>query len=129
MATIIVFASSLLILSIFLILKALELKSGNKNLLLGLISKFETEANLLVKTLKFRSLQLNQTVRYLVFVKSKLLWNEIFNKIHLAILAEYRKRQEVIMGRKNIANKGSVSFYLKKITEDKKEGHTLPNSR
>jgi hypothetical protein len=50
------------------------------------------------------------------------LWNEIFNKIHLAILAEYRKRQEVIMGRKNIANKGSVSFYLKKITEDKKEG-------
>ncbi|MFA6270130.1 MAG: hypothetical protein WC657_02885 [Candidatus Paceibacterota bacterium] len=120
MTTIIVFAFSLFVVLILVLLKAIELKYGKKNILLKLIYKLEPSSIKLVAFLKFKSLQLIQSVRYIVLVEMKEMITYFFDQTHDKIMNEYKKRQEVILvGKKNIINKGSVSFYLKKITEDK----------
>lgn len=119
MATIVVFASSLSIASILVLVKAIELKFGKKNIFLELIRKLDNRALTLISEVKFRNLQLIQTVRYIVLVQSKEVFRSFLDKIQEKIALEYRLRQEIVMGKRNITNRGSVSFYLKKITEEK----------
>lgn len=119
MATITIFASSLSIASILVLAKALELKFGKKNIFLALISRLDNVANNLIDIFKFRSLQLIQSVRYIILVQSHILLSEFLDRIKDRIRNEYQVRQEIMMGRKVISNKGSVSFYLKKISESK----------
>lgn len=123
MTTIIVFASSLVITSALIIIKALELKHEKKNIILRILSRFDSKSDKFVSALKFKSLQLVQSVRYIALVKSKEVFNDLFNRTKERILEELRVRHNIIiMGRKEIAHKGSVSFYLKKITENKGVG-------
>lgn len=119
MATIVVFASSLSIASILVLVKAIELKFGRKNIFLELIRKLDNRAIAIISEVKFRNLQLIQTVRYIVLVQSKEVFRSFLDKIQEKIALEYRLRQEIVMGKRNITNRGSVSFYLKKITEEK----------
>lgn len=122
MATIVVFASSLSIALIFILIKAAEIRSGKKNIVLRLIGKLDAAALKLVADAKFRGLQLTQSIRYIVLVQSKIVCLDLLYKVQNKILSEYQKRQSVMMGHKDIINKGSVSFYLKKIAEDKGNG-------
>lgn len=122
MATIVVFASSLSLTSLLVLVKAVELKYGKKNAVLGFICRFDTKAVSLIAALKFKSLQLIQSIRYLVLVQSRAVLKDWFLKARESVMNEYNARQSMIMGRKNILNKGSVSFYLKKITENKGNG-------
>jgi hypothetical protein len=122
MATIVVFASSLFIALILVFTKSLELKHGKRNIGLELISRFDSKADNLIASLKFRGLQLVQTIRYILFVQIEAAAKELFNQAHEKIRQEYKTRQSAIMGRKDITNNGSASFYLKKITEDKSNG-------
>src|SRR3989344_4365166 len=122
MATIVVFASSLSLTSLLVFVKAIELKYGKKNAVLGLICKFDTKVVTFMAALKFKSLQLIQSVRYLVLVQGKAVLKEQFLKVQERMISEYNARQNMIMGRKDIKNNGSVSFYLKKITENKGNG-------
>lgn len=123
MTTIIVFASSLVITSALIITKALELKHEKKNIILRILSRFDSKSDKFVSALKFKSLQLIQSVRYIALVKSKEVFNDLFNRAKEKVLEELRIRHNIIiMGRKEIAHKGSVSFYLKKITENKGNG-------
>lgn len=119
MATIIVFASSLSIASILLILKAIELRFSRRNILLRFVSRFDAKVLSILEILRFRFFQLIQTVRYVLMVKSVEMFKDLFFKVEHRLISEYRVRQENMMGRRNIINKGSVSFYLKKIAEDK----------
>lgn len=119
MATIIVFASSLSIASILLILKAIELRFSRRNILLRFVSRFDAKVLSILEILRFRFFQLIQTVRYVLMVKSVEMFKDLFFKVEHRLMNEYRVRQENMMGRRNIINKGSVSFYLKKIAEDK----------
>jgi hypothetical protein len=122
MATIIVFASSLSIASILLILKAIELRFSRKNILLRFISRFDAKVLSILEVLRFRFFQLIQTVRYVLMVKSLEVFRDLFFRVEHRVMNEYRLRQENMMGRRDIINKGSVSFYLKKIAEDKGVG-------
>jgi hypothetical protein len=119
MTTIIVFASSLSITAILVLVKAIELKFGKKNTFLELISRLDNKALSLITEVKFRNLQLIQTIRYIVLVQSKDVFRSFLDKLQEKIALEYRLRQELVMGKRNITNRGSVSFYLKKITEEK----------
>ena len=123
MATITIFASSLFIATCLIFIKSIELHWGNKNPLLKLLSKFEGRAETLISSLKFRVLQLVQSVRYILFVQSRVYFRSIIEKILQKMADEYKKRQDELMGRKDIINKGAVSFYLKKITEEKAREH------
>lgn len=126
MTNIVVFASSLSVASILVLVKALELRFGKRNALLKLIGRLDAKALSTASSLKFRSLQLIQSARYIVLVKSKEVAKSLFEKAWGKIVIEYRERERVMMGQKNITNKGAVSFFLKKIDESKeKKGEIL----
>lgn len=124
MATIVVFASSLFLSSVLVLAKAIEIKREKKNFFLKIVGKLDGGLDKTLSTLKFKALQVVQTVRYILLVKSKEFFNDLFNEAKEKFLEELKNRHNIIiMGRKEIAHKGSVSFYLKKITENK--GHGL----
>ena len=91
--------------------------------MLGILNKLDDKALVFFHSTKFRSLQLIQTIRYIILVKVKELLIELFEKYKNRIIEEYRLRKNsILIGKKQIKNKGSVSFYLKKITEHKGNG-------
>jgi hypothetical protein len=122
MTTIVVFVSSLFVALAFLGLKAVEIKYGKKNILLDLLSRFDLRTDKLISDLKFRSLQLIQSARYIVLVQTKAVCKKLLETVEEKIMDEYRARYTMIMGQKEIAGNGSASFYLKKISEDKSSG-------
>jgi len=123
MATVVIFASSLFMASGLVLIKAIELRNEKKNFLLKLVNLLDSRFNKIISTLKFKSLQLIQSIRYIVLVEIKRIAKDLFYQVQEKIISEYKKRQEIIIvGKKNIVNKGSVSFYLKKIAEDKGNG-------
>jgi len=122
MATIVIFASSLSIASILILVKTMELKHEKRNIILEFISRLDSKSYQIVADLKFRGLQLIQSIRYIILVQSKVFFKNLLKKTEEKIMNEYKKRQDMMMGKKDIDNKGSVSFYLKKITEDKCNG-------
>ena len=122
MTTIVVFASSLFITSAFVSIKAVELKYGKKNIILRIVGKFDSKCDHCVSSLKFKGLQLIQSIRYIFLVKIKEVCKDLFRRAEEKVMNEYKKRQDVVMGKKDITSKGSVSFYLKKITENKGNG-------
>lgn len=80
------------------------------------------QALAMMQWFKFRTLQIIQSIRYIVLVYSRSVVEALLHRIKDRIRTEYQVRQEVMMGRRNIGNRGSVSFYLKKITEMKESG-------
>jgi hypothetical protein len=123
MATIIVFASSLSVASVLVGVKAFELRRGRKNAALGLLCRLDSKFDRLMADIKFRMLQLVQSVRYILFVQSKIFFKNLLHQVMEKIIQEFRAKQNTIMmGHKEISSNGSASFYLKKITEDKSNG-------
>ena len=123
MATIVIFVSSLLIASALIFFKAVELKSGKRNFALGFLCRLDAKSEKLISDLRFRWSQLAQSVRYIALVQTKIICKNLLDKIEEKIMNEYRAKQSaIIMGHKNIINRGSVSFYLKKIAENKGVG-------
>jgi hypothetical protein len=122
MATIIIFACSLFIASVLVLIKAIELKRGVKNTILKFIGRFDAKSHQLVSAVKFKSLQLIQSIRYIILVEAKRVAEDLLHKTKEKALNEYRIRQNMMMGQKEIVSRGSVSFYLKKITEHKGGG-------
>ncbi len=119
MTTIIIFVSSLLVSTVLVLVKAIELKFGKKNFLLELVCKLDHKAVNLINTVKFRNLQLIQTIRYIILIQSKEWFRAIWHRLQERMALEYQLRQEIMMGKRNISSRGSVSFYLKKIGEEK----------
>jgi hypothetical protein len=121
MTTIIVFFSSFFIASALIAVKTVEIKYGKSNFILGLLNKFDAESNKLISSVRFKALQIIQSVRYIILVQTKAVCKNLLDKVEERIMNEYKSRHTmVMMGHKNIAtNRGSVSFYLKKIAEEK----------
>jgi hypothetical protein len=122
MATIIVFASSLIVLSVFVVIKAIEIKYEKRNIFCELLGKFDDASHKLVADLKFKILQFVQSARYIVLVKAKEAIKKILEKLEEKIVREYRAGHTMIMGQREIAVSGSASFYLRKISENKDNG-------
>jgi hypothetical protein len=118
MATIVVFVSSLSVASVLVLVKAVELRHGKKNIVMRLLCQLDSGLDKLVASFKFKGLQLIQSIRYILLVRARVFFTDLFNKALNRIIKEYKIRQSaVIMGRKNISGNGSASFYLKKISE------------
>lgn len=115
MSIIIIFASSFFVVAGLLATKMVELQFGKKNIFLNLIRKLDTKSEKSISSLKFRTWQAVQSVRYLFVIKIKYWLRAARERIN----QEYEMRQNVMMGRKEIVANGSASFYLKKISESK----------
>lgn len=122
MTTIAVFASSLFITILLLTLKAIELRFSKKNFILRVLSKLDPRAEDTIASVKFRALQVVQSLRYIVLVEFRLAFQNWVFEMRERAVREYKVRESVIMGQKNITSRGSVSFFLKKIDEGKKSG-------
>lgn len=122
MITIVIFASSLSLASILVLIKAIELKYKKRNIALRVLGKLDNTTEKLIFNFKFKSLQLIQSLRYILLVQSKAIFKEHLHKIQEKMLNEYKIRHEKMMGKRNISANGSASFYLKKITESKDSG-------
>jgi hypothetical protein len=120
--TIVVFISSFFIALVFLTLKTIEIKYEKRNIFCELLGKFDATAHKLIVDLKFKSLQLIQSARYIVLIEAKEFAKKLFEKLEQKIINEYHAHHIMIMGQKEIATTGSASFYLRKITEDKNNG-------
>jgi hypothetical protein len=119
MATIVVFASSIFVASALVSAKAVELKCGKRNIILELISRLDAKSDKFVSYLRFKSLQLIQSIRYIFLVHSKIVLKNLFFEAEEKLIKEYKSIRDSVMGRKEIVGNGSASFYLKKITENK----------
>ena len=122
MATIAIFASSLFLASILVLTKAIEIRLNKKSFVLRLLAKLDERATSTALRIKFLSLLLIQSARYMVLVKTPELFKEWVGETKNKVLVAYRERESVIMGKRNITNKGSVSFFLKKIDENRESG-------
>ncbi|MFH0804469.1 MAG: hypothetical protein V1896_02620 [Candidatus Zambryskibacteria bacterium] len=122
MTTIVVFASSLFATIALVSFKAVELKCGKKNFAMSCICRLDDKSDKFVSGLKFKALQLIQSTRYIMLVQIKAVCKNLLHKVEERIAHEYKMKHTMIMGQKDIINKGSVSFYLKKITEGKSGG-------
>ena len=119
MTTVVGFSSSLFIATAMVIIKAIELRRGKINFLLALFRKFDSHSDKFVASSKFMALQLIQSIRYIILIQVKIVCKKLLTKVEQKIANEYKIRQSTLMGQKKITNKGSVSFYLRKITEQK----------
>ena len=119
MTTVVVFSSSLFIATAMVIIKAIELRRGKINFLLALFRKFDSHSDKFVAKMKFIALQLVQSARYIILIQIKETCKSLLEKVEKKIAEEYKIKQSTLLGQKKITNKGSVSFYLKKITEQK----------
>lgn len=122
MIAIIIFGLSTLFVLSIVISKLIEQKTNRTILLLKVLRKFDPNAESFITKFRYRTLQLIQTVRYILIVHIPQIIREIGSEIHQGAMREYRISQSIIMGRKNITNKGAVSFYLKKIKEERESG-------
>ena len=119
MTTIIVFVLSLCLLSTLIILKNLEFKKEKRSFLLKYISKFDSSLEKFISNLKYKIFQITQSLRYILHVQTKIIIKDILANLEEKIMDSYHARHEALMGRRELNNKGAVSFYLKKIAENK----------
>ncbi len=123
MATITIFAVSLFGCISLLVSGYLNVRRSSQNFFSRTLSK--TDA--LIQGQKSRVdrfiVQMLQSIRYLFKVLIPELAHNAMNKVMQRIKEEYEKRNEIMQGRRDIHNKGAVSFYLRKIArEDGDEG-------
>lgn len=104
-------------------IKAIELKYGRKSFLLRIISKFDHHSISFVNKVKFKCFQIIQSIRYIFLIEVKNILENKFRNLKERVVEEYKNRESIIMGKKQIGNRGSVSFFLKKIDETKRNGH------
>jgi hypothetical protein len=119
MATIVIFASSLALALILVLFRTFEIKYGKNNFVLGGLRRIDTKSEKLISILKFKWLQISQSLRYIVSVQMKEYFKNLFKKLEEKVIEQYKIKQSTIMGQKQIPSNGSASFYLKKISEDK----------
>lgn len=122
MAILIIFASSVLFVMSLIVFKAIESRFGKRNFILELVRKLDAKSEKFIATLKFRTWQAIQSVRYLFVVKIKATFFDYLQAMQYKIAREYDLQQNTLMGRKQIVGSGSASFYLKKISEEKSFG-------
>ncbi len=119
MANIIIFASSLILALLLLFLKYLELRFQKKNSILEYIRRYDVKTENILLRIKFLLVQFIQSIRYLVLVHLKEIIIVFFDRFYDKIREFYHLKKDSIMGKKTLLSKGSASFYLKKIKEDK----------
>ncbi|HEY4516218.1 MAG TPA: hypothetical protein VJH67_03475 [Candidatus Paceibacterota bacterium] len=113
------FIPAFLVLVILFLSKHREINAGTKTFVGNFLSRFDVSSARIMSLIKYRMYQVVQTVRYLLFVhlpeKSKVK----INKTKEAVEERYRKQKDAVMGKKELKQNGSSSFFLHKMSEHK----------
>jgi len=117
----VVFGLSILILLFQLLFTMASRNSGRQLLPLSLLARFDNTALRATDTLRALLLLTIQTLRYIVLVYVPQLLDDALKSAHRVIEVHLELRQSVLRGRKDIRNKGAISFYFKKIDDQLKD--------
>lgn len=119
MATIVTFGISFLGLSFLFLSKHRETGLGRKNFLLSFLSRFDERSSSFLSAVHFQLYRLVQTVKFLIFVHIPEKGKVKINQTKESMISGYQKQKDVIMGKKELRENGSSSFFLRKMTENK----------
>ncbi len=122
MATIVIFGVSLALALLLLALKAVSLKKGSDTFLLRELGKLDPKAEKLSQSARFLILQAIQTVRYIFLVYIPKVIDEETGRYRESLAQKLEVQRNLLLGKKEIQNRGAVSFFLKKIDETKRNG-------
>jgi len=122
MTTVVLFGSSSILAGLILILKWFELRSGKNGFLLLLLNKLNPHAESLIQKLRLGALQIVQTIRYIVLVRIPGALDNAVEKARMSAVRELESRKGMLLGRRDITSRGSVSFFLRKMNENKQNG-------
>lgn len=119
MYTLVVFIVALVLIVLFFVLKNIELSSGRVFIITSFLSRFDGHLLNLFKKIKLAFLAIN-------FTNAKLIFSKIIVSIRKSITTVKRrfdhKHSPFFVKKEHnyLKNKGSVSFFLKDISEHKK---------
>lgn len=119
MTLIIIFLVSTSLIILLLTLKGIDERRIEPNFVSRYLSRFDVKSEIFINYLKFKTLQIIQTLRYIFIVKVSKYFAEQNYKLKTWIIDELDKKQKIFMGRKEISKKGAVSFYIKKIEDNR----------
>jgi hypothetical protein len=120
MITIPLFAASFIMLTILFLSKHREVKTGDKTFIGKFLSRFDAGSMKILNTIHYRFYQLIQTVRFIFLVHLPEKSRVKISKTKDTVLHSYNKQKDVIMGKKELQQNGSSSFFLRKVTDHKK---------
>lgn len=123
MVTIVIFGVSIFFAFTILLLKMLYLHRGRDGFVLRFLGRCDPWTERLTSATKFRTLQIIQSVRYLFLLRLPEIVSQTAKKYKGRLVLKLENKRNLLMGRKEITNKGAVSFFLKKMDEAKKNGH------
>lgn len=119
MIAVIIFAVSFLLLSILFLSKHREAITGEKNSLGKALTPLDNKASKVLYAIHYRFYQLVQTIKFVFLVKIPEKGRVKIHKTKDSVVKEYKKQKDVIMGKKELNQNGSASFFLRKIDETK----------
>ena len=119
MFLIILFGISLFVLILLFTGKFFESRSLKPNFISSLFKKLDPLAEKLFGQVAFRYRQVDQTLRYIFLVLLPRKSEESLKQAKEAAIGEYKRRKELVLGKRELAKNGSASFFLKKMKEDK----------
>lgn len=122
MVSIITFGSSFILLLLLFLGRFFENLQGKKNPITFVLSLLDKPSEKIISALSFRWKQVNQTIRYIVFIVIPQRSEEAFKQMKGRAVDNYNKKKDALMGKKDLPLSTSASFYLKKIKEDKQNG-------
>lgn len=119
MVTVIIFTLSFLGLAALFVSKDREVKTGEKTLVGKILAKFDQKSESFSAALHHRSFELYRTVKYILLVHLPEKGRVKIENTKESVLNSYNKQKDVIMGKKELSNNGSSSFFLRKVSENK----------
>lgn len=87
-----------------------------------IFSAFDRHSESVIQKIKYRLFQAVQIARFIILVRLPEKAHVSYEEAREAAVREYKKKKEVLMGRKVIKENGAVSFFLRKIKEDVHNG-------
>ncbi len=120
MTNIVFFFVSLFIVFVLFVLKLVSVSKNRDIFPLNIFRITDPKAEKLIDYLKYKIYQIVQTLRFLVIVKMPEVLKHEKNKMQEKIAEKIDKQRDVILGKINIKDNGSSSFYLKEISEQAK---------
>ena len=128
MISIYFFVPSFLVLSALFLSKHRELRTHNQTLLGRLLSRFDVKSEAVLSAVHYRLYQIVQTIRYVLVVHLPEKGRVKIIQTKDAVEQSYRKQKDAVMGKKELKQNGSSSFFLRKMSEHKDVGSNRENT-
>ena len=118
---IIIFAVSFLGLAVLFLFKYREIKTGEKPALNRLLSRFDEKSERFAKLLRVYFYRFLEAVKFFFLVHLPAKGRVKIENAKESVINKYNKQKDAIMGKKELSQNTSSSFFLRKMSENKND--------